>query len=391
MKFKLFGCLLMLWTFGTLASAQTASPCGGVQRTLSINWSQFNFNPCHTGYNPYETKLSPSSVGNLSLSWEASWGWTAGQPIVVNGIAYVYSNDGDLRAFTSNSGTLLWKSGPENRSCNVAATPAVANGLVYFGSCDGNLYAVNAVTGTLAWQAPVQAGDGFSPTIANGVVYVSPPAPSQNTYAFDAQTGTLLWTVNTDSPYLPTQPAISNNLVYTAPGNLVALDAKTGTVAWAAGDSYGLVGVPTLSEGRVYVAEGLNYYVSAYNAATGKLLWTQKLDYLISQPITVANGIAYVATDAGSLYFLNAYTGDVVRQVHIHTGDFASAAVANGVVYAGTQDSDNAGTIYAIDAGTGDILWTHRTSVILSGPTVVNGALYVGAAGDLFAFTLPNN
>ncbi len=257
MKFKLFGCLFMLLLFGSLASAQTASPCGGAQRTLSINWTQFNFDPCHTGYNPYETILSPSSVGNLALSWEASFGWQAGSPTVVNGTVYVYSTDCNLRAFDARNGRLLWQFGPKNTFADVAATPAVAFGLVYFGSCDGNLYALNAATSTVAWQAPVQAGDGFSPTIANGVVYVSPPEPSQNTYAFDAHTGALLWTANTGSPVRTTQPAISNNLVYTVTGALWAFDAKTGGVAWVTdGDSYGLLGVPTLVDGRVYVAGG---------------------------------------------------------------------------------------------------------------------------------------
>jgi len=66
----------------------------------------------------------------------------------------------------------------------------------------------------------------------------------------------------------------------------------------------------------------------------------------------------------------------------------SSPAVANGVVYVGSQD----GKLYAFDATTGATLWrTAKTGdVINSSPAVANGVVYIGSNdGKLYAFHLP--
>jgi outer membrane protein assembly factor BamB len=66
----------------------------------------------------------------------------------------------------------------------------------------------------------------------------------------------------------------------------------------------------------------------------------------------------------------------------------SSPAVANGVVYVGSDDHN----IYALDARTGAKLWSYSNTAgfpILSSPVVVNGVVYVGAEGSiLYAFSL---
>ena len=62
----------------------------------------------------------------------------------------------------------------------------------------------------------------------------------------------------------------------------------------------------------------------------------------------------------------------------------SSPAVADGVVYVGSQDH----TLYALDARTGKRLWSYATgSSIVSSPTVADGAVYVGSNDhNLYAF-----
>jgi hypothetical protein len=55
--------LAVLLVIGSAATAQ--QPCSGPPKTSVIDWTQFRFTPCHTGFNPYEALLSPSTVGNL--------------------------------------------------------------------------------------------------------------------------------------------------------------------------------------------------------------------------------------------------------------------------------------------------------------------------------------
>ena len=70
MKIKVICCLSLLLTIGSLAAAQQVGPCGQPTGTASANWLQYHFDPCHTGYNPNEVILSPSTVGNLVLDWQ---------------------------------------------------------------------------------------------------------------------------------------------------------------------------------------------------------------------------------------------------------------------------------------------------------------------------------
>src|ERR1700690_174322 len=56
--------------------------------------------------------------------------------------------------------------------------------------------------------------------------------------------------------------------------------------------------------------------------------------------------------------------------------DYSSPAVANGVVYVGSDD-DN---VYALNASTGHKLWSYTTGgPVQSSPAVANGVVYVGS------------
>jgi serine/threonine-protein kinase len=50
--------------------------------------------------------------------------------------------------------------------------------------------------------------------------------------------------------------------------------------------------------------------------------------------------------------------------------------VANGVVYVGSLDNN----VYALNARTGDKLWSYTTgNIVQPSPAVVNGVVYVGS------------
>ena len=54
----------------------------------------------------------------------------------------------------------------------------------------------------------------------------------------------------------------------------------------------------------------------------------------------------------------------------------SSPAVANGVVYVGSDDNN----VYALNATTGAKLWSYTTGGdVVSSPAVVNGVVYVGS------------
>jgi outer membrane protein assembly factor BamB len=232
---------------------------------------------------------------------------------------------------------------------DVRSSAAVANGVLYVGSDDGNLYAFDTrgkqdcsagspVTCTPLWKATTGGPIWSSPAVAGGIAYVGDSGDGQ-LYAFDAAGNTNC-----------------------------SGDPKTCTPLWT--------------------------------AATGGLLLS------LSSP-AIANGVAYIGSTDGRLYAFDA-TGDtncsgipktcaplwtaVTADEIVHS----SPAVANGVVYIGSQDH----SVYAFDA-TGDVncsgapkvctpLWSATTGAgISASPVVAYGRVFVGSLdNDVYAFSI---
>ena len=75
MKIATTFCLGLPLMIGSTVIAQRLPPpppspsCDGYSDLL--DWgSQFRFNACHWGFNPYEVILSPATVVNLVLDWK---------------------------------------------------------------------------------------------------------------------------------------------------------------------------------------------------------------------------------------------------------------------------------------------------------------------------------
>ncbi len=98
----------------------------------------------------------------------------------------------------------------------------------------------------------------------------------------------------------------------------------------------------------------------------------------------VANGIVYVGSDDGYLYAFKVSNGKRLWRAPTRGEVRSSPAIANGVVYVGSFD----GNLYAFDAATGKPIWTTSTrNIIRSSPAIANGTVYVGSQdGNLYAF-----
>jgi outer membrane protein assembly factor BamB len=102
----------------------------------------------------------------------------------------------------------------------------------------------------------------------------------------------------------------------------------------------------------------------------------------------VANGVVYVGDDGGNLIAFRESDGQELWTATTQSAFvLSSPIVANGVVYAATQDA------YAFDAATGAQLWQGATNdVVNAAPALVDGVLYVADfSGRLWAFGLPSN
>jgi len=151
-----------------------------------------------------------------------------------------------------------------------------------------------------------------------------------------------------------------------------------------------IVGTPVFYGGRVYVAIGQapdhgngRGCLSCVDAATGARVWASELVERSLATPSVANGLLYLPDNAGNLHCLDANTGEQ-QWVHPLGGAdwFASAFVADGKVYVGTET----GTLWALRAGRQ--LQVLSKTRLKSNPitlTAADGVLYIPTQHSLLA------
>jgi len=261
----------------------------------------------------------------------------------------------------------------------------------------------NAGNLQLKWsQTKVNVYDlSSSPIVANGVLYFG--GGDDRLYALNASTGGALWTY-TAGGSLVTTPAVTNGVIYfdSSDGNVYALNASTGAKLWSynTDTSPGAANSPsanmTVANGVVYAAmgDGMSETGTLYalDASTGRLLWSDASGLNASTP-AVANGVVYFAnTDhygQGSVLALNANNGDVLWNYGGNSTGFPGwgpgpLVVSNGVVYFTGGDTSGS-NLYAVNASAGKTLWTYGLSAAGSTPAVADGIVYVASVRTLYA------
>ncbi len=293
---------------------------------------------------------------------------------------------GSMVALDANTGNVIWQTYtvPDNggkvggySGGAIWQPPAVdaANGVIYVGT--GNNYTVPDSVETC--QAQVSAG------MANSCM--DPADYFDSVLALNLKTGAILWsqqlqgydtwTVACSSPKdgttCPSPAGPDYDLSGSGPnllpglvgfgqksGVFWALDPSNGDIQWSTsvgpGSTLGGMEWGTASDGqRIYVAITNNLH-NAYKLAGGgpEITW-------------------------GSWAALDVKTGAIVWQTADPTKgavDPGAVSVANGVMYAGSFS----GSMYAMDAGTGKILWSFDSGgSVIDGPAIADGVVYWGS------------
>ena len=386
------------WIVG-LALILEAFPAGGpagakamaARPSTGTDWTQFRFDPAGTGFNPYETILSPETVGGLKVAWTVSTpGYVNSSPAVVDGVLYIGAGPEPLTASSfvyaidAATGTVLWSR--KHPYSLLPTDPTVAHGMVYVGTLgDDTLRAYNARTGAIRWTFG-GAGAPADPVVVGDVLYLS--VNTGYVYALDARTGQVLWTSPHVGPISPNAVAVAGTMVYAGSDDrhLYAFDRRDGHIVWSAPTRGGMPSSPAVSHGRVFVGSA-DRHLYAFDAATGHQLWKRPTgDDVYSSP-TTAYGRVFVASTDGVLHAFDQALG--TPRWTVPTGGkvtLPSPVVANGVVYIGSQDD----SMYAVDAMTGQILWSYATGAVPgASAAVADGVLYFGSDDQtIYAFSL---
>ena len=244
----------------------------------------------------------------------------------------------------------------------------------------------------LAWSFDLATERGVqaTPLVEGDTLYVT--APWSIVYALDAATGAQRWRFDPGVPRsiakqlccgVPNRGVAlwgDNVYVGTLDGNLIALDARTGEPVWKTltvdpEQPYSITGAPRAVEGKIIIGNagadyGVRGYVSAYDAATGELVWRT---YTV--PGNPADGFETPALEraaetwtgewwkigggGGTVYDAMAYDPEL-RLLYVGTG--------NGVPYPrwlrspGGGDNLYLASILALRPDTGEQIWHYQTT-----------------------------
>lgn len=267
-------------------------------------------------------------------------------PALADGVVFLGSVNGVLRAVATETGETLWsKSASGATFSGTRRTPTVADGRVYYTTSLGTMVA-RTTDGKHLWtfeaDAPVHPSSpddaeriyGSNPVVGDGRVYVN---AGDGIYGIDARNGAVRWKVPVVET-APNSPAYADGAVYygRVDGYLVAADAETGDPLWSYDAGYGVsLESPTVADGVVYAAaydggEEGKRSVFAVDAADGAELWTYDVEKGVAESVSVADGSVFVPGRAGTLHALNADDGS--RLWRRSLGETASATGAATVV-----------------------------------------------------------
>lgn len=212
-----------------------------------------------------------------------------------------------------------------------------------------------------------------------------PDRPPQSSPARCAGRGeaSLTAPVEADPDGWPATGRDGTNGRYAPRPGLAAKDVSRLELLWTLGIPGGASGSPVIADDRLYISSGAGE-ILALDAKTGCMLWTFRHDRIV-RTLTLAESsetggvpLLVFADDVGKAHTLDAATGERrwVTQVEEHPLNRATAApaVAGGRVFVPmssiedplTHDPRHAcctsrGSITALDAQTGKILWKQYT------------------------------
>ncbi len=162
---------------------------------------------------------------------------------------------------------------------------------------------------------------------------------------------------------------------YSALTPFTASNAGTMALDWRSYSGGPLYGSPVVAYsaglGKTVVYQGSQHgLMSAFDAATGKLLWQAKLtNVAVNSTPSVVNGFLYFGATDHNLYKLNADTGQVACKVDLTGQLLASPVVADVdgtglVVYigdGGASGNDDGGHEWAVRASDCSVKWSYST------------------------------
>ena len=249
-------------------------------------------------------------------------------PILVGGVLYAASSDGEVAAISAADGDRLWRVELERP---LSGGVGYHDRSLYLGGADGSVLQLSADDGVVQWEAAVSGEVLAAPAVSKDWVIVQ--TYDGKLLGFQPGADKPAWTFTSDVPVLTLRGTSTpilvggNAIAGFGDGKVVAVDVNSGNVSWES-----RIGVPQGSSeidrivdiDGAMTQQGIELFVASYqgrvaalDSRTGRKLWQQNVSSVTGTHVGFGN--VYVADVDGTLSaFLR--TGQGVRWQNIELG-----------------------------------------------------------------------
>jgi outer membrane protein assembly factor BamB len=277
-------------------------------------------NPFSSSSGPKMAELQPIETrADVRVLWSEGVG-KAGDytfvPAVVASSVYVAARDGTLARL--DGGQPVWR---------VKAEQALSGGvgaderMLVVGTAKGDLLAFSTADGSLLWKARASSEIVAPPVVSSGLVIVR--TVDHRLAAYDAQSGQRKWLYQRPTPPLSLRvtasPVLVDKYVFAGfpGGKLIAVSAENGSPLWE-----GTVALPKgateldrvadvtsvpVIDGRMICAAAFQGRISCFDLGNGNLIWSR--DISSAAGLSIDSRYVYVVDDKGAVHALDKGSG----------------------------------------------------------------------------------
>ncbi len=263
------------------------------------------------------------------------------------GVLIVASGFGTVSALSAETGDIIWE---RRLGSPMTGSPTIKDGLVFVSSQNNEVFAMDFTTGNTEWSdqaiaEPARVLSSPSPAAIEDIVVA--PYSSGEVIAYLAANGRRLWSdaLTRSGRFTPisaindvaSRPILASGLVFAASqsGLLAAIDGRSGARVWA--QPIASVQAPALA-GEFLFISGIEGDIVCLAAGSGGVIWSTKLPRFENErkrkgrityagPV-IASGRVIVISSDGELIALSPQTGEELERVRLRQDVFIEPIVA---------------------------------------------------------------
>ncbi len=344
---------------------------------------------------------NPTDSYNLDVLWEMQYennGWGAdAPPASINDSLLLYTGNDNISCINIDSGSLKWTSSLEHAG-SVLKRFIFDESNVFGFRRGNNIYSLDISDGTTIWEKDIDSCQSFSfeLSIDQEHYFVGISSHKVNSpYSIQKYSKSGFLVDSTPTNHMPWILSSSDNKLFCSQGwspagnpndigQIICFDVTSMDTLWYYEGGGSFIHYPIFKDGIMYAGTvwGANNKILALNTETGEVIW-ETGSYGCYQIELVGDTIYYGG--GGSVSALDKNTGQVLWRTVIPTTDESSPLTyLDGFVY-----KSHAGSLYILDATTGEVVHTMRGPDNASVEQVSTGAgkIFVQSTQHLYAFS----